>query len=235
MTNYSDNTAHFSVHQRAERLIDDERDASRGEGALTRDDAQWLDEHLAVCEACRAFREERAELFEVMRAAAPLRAPAGFAERVIAAAKSSSEEAPVVELAPRPFTGRLALGSLALAAAAAGLFFFASGAPTSGPAGTTNPVQVSGHAIERAEAPHFLVRAPGVGAAQVRAQIAVIVDRHDGQLTGQGDDVLVRIPRAELIGVMKDLASRGRFKVQKAAGGELDADVESIIIRFELD
>ncbi|MEQ8274973.1 MAG: zf-HC2 domain-containing protein [Deltaproteobacteria bacterium] len=219
----------FSPHARAERLIDDHLDAARGEASLPPSDQAWLEQHLEGCVSCRAVRDERHALLEAMRAAPTERAPTGFAGRVLMAAKARADVEPEVVVPER----RFGLGGVAALAMVAGLFVFAAIIPTGKDGG--GGVQVSGHATELQDRPHFVVRAPGVGAAKVRAQITSIVTAHEGTLEAAGDDVLVRIPRAELIGAMQDLAQRGRFKVSKADAGEIGPGVETIVIRFELD
>ncbi len=220
-------------HRRALRLVDDEIDAERDEGDVARSDLAWLTKHLDGCEDCRAEAARRRALVAAMRSAPAEQAPTGFAGRVLMAAKARADLPEFdtrEELSP---DRRFAFGGLAAVGMAAALFVFAAVVP--GGSETPSGVQVSGHATEIAERPHFVVRAPGVGAAKVRTQIGKIVASHEGTLEAQGDDVLVRIPRAELIATMQDLAQRGRFKISKADAGEIGPDVETIVIRFELD
>lgn len=221
-------------HRRALRLIDDELDAERGEEAPARSELAWLSKHLDGCESCRTEAAHRRALMEAMLSAPAERAPTGFAGRVLMAAKARADLPDVAEeveeLAP---SRRFAFGGLIAVAMAAGVFVFAGIVP--GGSDSPSGVQVSGHGTEVQERPHFVVRAPGVGAAKVRTQITTIVDAHDGTLSAEGDDVLVRIPRAQLIATMHDLAQRGRFKISKADAGEIGPEVETIVIRFELD
>lgn len=226
----------FSPHGRAERLIDAQLDAARGEGVLSDADETWLERHIAECVDCRAVREERRALLGVMADHADVEAPEGFAGRVLMAAKARGREAPVAEEIHEPVLGRrYALGGLAAVAAGLGLFAFAASHQPEPALSTKGQVHVMGRAAEIDVAPHFTVRAPGIGAAQLRAQIAEIATQHGGELVTAEGAVLVHLPRAELVGVVQDLARRGRYKVSRADGEDVGPDVETIVVRFELD
>jgi hypothetical protein len=224
----------FSPHGRAERLIDAQLDAARGEGSLSERDERWLERHIESCVDCRATREERRALLDVL-ANDRVEAPQGFAGRVLMAAKARGRE-PVEELPvnDEPVLGRrYALGGLVAVAMGLGLFVFA--AQNQSPVRGNGSLHVSGTGTEMVEKPHFSVRATGVRAAQARAQIAEIAQAHGGRLESSGNAVIVHIPRSALLAVVQDLAKRGRYKVSRADAGSIEPDVETIIMRFEVD
>src|SRR5262249_23132620 len=95
-------------------------------------------------------------------------------------------------------------------------------------------VAVSGSAaLATSERPHFIVRAPGIGAAQIRAQVSEAVAAHHGALADQRGALVVRIPRAELLPLIQSL--HATYKLTKTSAEELDPAIETIVIRFELE
>lgn len=92
-----------------------------------------------------------------------------------------------------------------------------------------------GVALEVPAAPHFIVRAPGLGAARARSHVTAIVQAHGGVMVEAREGLLARIPRKALLGVTQDLARAGGFKMLQADGAELAPSLETVVIRFELD
>jgi hypothetical protein len=90
-----------------------------------------------------------------------------------------------------------------------------------------------GLAVE--DAPHFIVRAPGVGVAKARREITQVVTAHKGTYNETRTAIVAHIPRSGLVAVTQDLASRAAFRMSKADAGELSPDLETIVIRFELE
>jgi hypothetical protein len=105
-----------------------------------------------------------------------------------------------------------------------------------GPKGAAKKVEHSGAGIIAApeDRPHFVVRAPGIGAAKARSQIDAVVAAHHGTIASSEGSVLVaRVPRSELINVTQDLAKAGRYKMTNDA--EIDPAAREIVFRFELE
>ena len=233
----------FLPHRRAAALIDLRIDALRGDDALSPADDAFLDAHLAACAECRAALASKQALVAQLRGLGPVQAPQGFAGRVLMAARARGREVPAVE-AEKGWLGgfvpsaQLATGAL-LTVIVLGSVGLVVGFGSKGSAGgghVAGAVETGGTGLAGAlEAPHFLVRAPGLGAAKVRSQVTTIVRAHGGTFDDAGAALIARIPRSALIAVTQDLASRGRYKMSKAGEGELPAELDSILIRFELE
>lgn len=225
----------FAPHARAERLVDARLDAHRASPALEASDEAWLDAHLEACDDCRAMAEARAEAVAALRQAPKLRASEGFAARVAAAARAEAEAGrreahaapPRLEPVRRPFTQWAFAGA---AVAATVTFAVLVGPNSRAPEGT---VEVSGAAAVAAEAPDFDVRAPSLGAAELRAVVSKIATAHAGQVEPSGSALTVRIPRAELVGMLRDLSRAGEVSVTPRS--ELDPEKDSVVLRVSLD
>ncbi len=218
-------------HGRAARLIDERLDEERGEGRLDGSDAEWLEQHLRGCEACRALEATRRRVLAAASALPRVSAPEGFAARVLASKARAVEPAPIAE---RGSFGRVALGG---AIAAAAILAFAAIGTVSSSSDTPGGVGVSGTgALEQVDlTPHFVVRAPGLGPARARAQAVAIIEAHGGQHQVQHGAIYGRVPRSELVKVMRDLAKHSRYKVSRADAGELDPSLTEVVIKFELE
>lgn len=221
----------YSSHRRAEALIEKRHDAEQGIDTFSDSDASWLETHLADCDACRellAVRPKLDEGFALLRGA---EAPAGFADRVLRAARETpEEEVPEVVDEGRSLRG-WATPILALAAAAA--LVFAVMKPNLQP---DSNVEVSGPAVISAtNKVDFVVRSPGLGAAKARALIERAVLRHGGSVDVRDNVALARVPRAGLVSLMQDLANQGRFKMTRTDAGELGADRDVVFMQFELE
>ncbi|MCK6551843.1 hypothetical protein L6R52_38770 [Myxococcota bacterium] len=226
-------------HARAAALMDTRLDAARGEGALGADDAAFLDRHLERCAECQAAWAARERVVRAM-ASLEAKAPEGFAGRVLLAAKARGRAAPTVDetpawsLVPR---GQLVMGA-ALVALVAGTLgtVVALGPKPKAREGVVQEALTGGAGLERAaDAADFVVRAPGLGAAKVRAQVTSIVAARGGTYEETSRAIIAVIPRASLVALTQDLASRGPFKMSKASDGELAADRTTLVLRFELD
>jgi hypothetical protein len=217
-------------HRRATRLIDDRLDAERGEEPLSKEDAAWLDGHLASCTECKGLERQRRMLLGHLSSLAGAEAPRGFAGRVLMAAKARPFE-PDVEAddRPRPVVW------LGVAAAALATFAVVVIANVGSP-GPAPGVQIAGPSgIAASGEPHFTVRAPGIGAAKARAQAVEIIESHGGTYVVAPNAIRARVPRARLVAVMKDLARKSRYKVSQAVPGELEPSLDEVDIVFELE
>jgi hypothetical protein len=172
-------------------------------------------------------------VLKAVRSLGTEKAPVGFAGRVMLAAKTRKVEA-VEE--PRgsmnPFS-QWAIGAamVVVVLVAAGVLF--KTVPGDANAHKAKTV-IAGNGLDVEDAPHFIVRAPSIGAAKARSEIIKVVEARGGTFSDSGDAIMVRIPRSELVAVTKALASRGSFRMNKADAGELPPDLETIVLRFEL-
>jgi hypothetical protein len=214
-------------HRRAERLIDERLDRERDGERLEAHDIEWLEEHLRSCAECRAFESTRRKLMDATLSLKAVSAPEGFAARVLAA-KNREEEAPPSTWSRFAVAGAIAAALIAVVAI--------SNSPTSsieapggvGVSGTGSLEQVDLH-------PHFVVRAPGLGAAKARAQAVAIVEAHGGSFSVADGAVYARIPREQLVTVMRDLSKQSQYKVSRSDAGELDSTLTEVVIKFELE
>jgi hypothetical protein len=226
-------------HRRASELIDEQLDAERGEPALAREDSEWLESHLARCEKCAEQLAERRMLMKKVRSIGTAKAPAGFAGRVMLRAKTRRVEEPEARegfFRPLMPLSQLALGVAMVAVLAVSLGVMMAVGPGESTKKTNGMETTSvGQAMAISDAPHFIVRAPGLGAAKARRDITQVVEAHRGTFSEAGSTIIARIPRGDLVGVTQDLANRASFRMTKADAGELPADLATIVIRFELD
>ncbi|MCB9648318.1 MAG: zf-HC2 domain-containing protein [Deltaproteobacteria bacterium] len=221
----------FSAHARAERLMDARLDADRGEGPLSPEDEAWLESHLASCPRCRGAFEDRSRLVQGLLREPPLMAPEGFADRVLARAQQEVTQRPAVALheEPRHWGQWLMAG----AAVAATVLFVALAGPGRGPTGAVEVGGAGGGAPVVREAADFEVRAPSVGAAEVRARVVRIADAHSGTVTAHDRVLVVRIPRAELVGVLQDLSRGGELAVTRKS--TLAPEQETVVLEVALE
>ena len=228
MTAFDALTPLFSAHARAERLLDARIDAQRDEAPLSAEDEAWLRGHLSECLRCREAAEDRALVVRGLLSQPSLQAPAGFAERVLSAAREDGARRPA---APEP---RRAWGQWALAGAAvaATVLFVALAGPGAAPTGA---VEVGGAGVEPAvrAAPDFEVRSPSVGPAEVRARVVRIAEAHRGAVTALDRVLVVRIPRSELVGVLQDLSRGGELAVTRR--GALAPEQETVVLEVALE
>lgn len=220
----------FAPHRRAEELVDARIDARRDGPPLDPEALAWLEAHLEACPPCAEMAEARRAAVEAMRASPRLVAPEGFAARVLAAAREEGRAAAEpVRLEPaRRGVPQWALGVAAVAATVA--FVVLLEPRDVAPEGT---VEVSGAAAAAAIAADFEVRAPSLGAAELRAVVSRIAQAHAGQVSGSGDTITVRIPRGELVGVLQDLAQATEVSVTPQ--GQLAPERETVVLRVNLD
>jgi hypothetical protein len=209
---------------------------ARGEGTISAADSAWLDAHTKSCARCGKMSVSRERLALAMRDLRGEKAPEGFAGRVLLAARARGRAAEV-ESEDRPMLPfmQIAIGGVLALLVVVGLatMIAISGPGSSGATG--GKIGVSGSSavgLEANDHPQFLVRAPGLGAAQARSQIAPIIEAHHGTHHDAGGALVARIPRAELIGITQDLAHAGRYKMSRIDERELGQD---IVIRFELE
>lgn len=220
----------FAPHLHAERLIDARLDARRGGPPLDAEQAAWLEAHLEGCVRCQQVAEARAEVVQALTQTPPLRAPEGFAARVLEAARAESRAPAPVRYEPerRPWLQWGFAGAAVAATVAFAVMVRPPGAPSEGPG-----VEVSGAAAVAAEAPDFDVRAPGLGAAEIRAVVSRIASAHSGTVEGSKRVLTVRIPRAELVGMLRDLSRAGEVSVTPR--DKLDPERETVVLRVNLD
>jgi anti-sigma factor RsiW len=229
MTAFDALTSLFSPHARAERLMDARLDAQRGGPLLSAPDEAWLDAHLGECPECQQALAERAAVVAGLGAEPPLLAPDGFAARVLAAAQAEGRRAPAPVLEERRPWAQWALAGAAVAAT---VLFVALAGPSAGPAGTVE-VGGAGPAPVSHEVADFEVRAPSVGPAEVRARVVRIADAHHGVVTALDRVLVVRIPRAELVGVLQDLSRGGELAVTRK--GTLAPEQEVVVLEVALE
>lgn len=240
----------FAPRRRAERLIQARIDARRGEGHVDPVDEAWLEAQLSKDESLRAYQRTQEalqaliapEVCEASRSSgARIRAPEGFAARVLLASASRPKKSlPTFdgpEMGAVRDEGRTswwlgAVGVAAMTALSAVVIVGQPGRPTSLPG---PGLEVSGSSNLQPVEPDFVIRAPGVGAAQARVQVVAIIERHGGLPTDDQGALWVRLPRAELVPAMQALAKTGTFKVTPVRDGPLPPDVTSVVLRFVLD
>jgi hypothetical protein len=246
----------FLPHVHAERLMDAKRDSE----SLSAADAAWLDAHTRRCPRCTDMAQARERLAGAMKAMRGTKAPEGFAGRVLFAAKTRKVADPGAGLGderPMMSFAQLAIGgvlALLVVGGLAGMIAISSTSNLKDPpasfrllpfdsagGGRVSPaakIGTSGGAAVKLgdeERPHFLVRAPGIGAAKTRSQVTQILAAHGGTFRDAGGVLVARIPRPELIGVTQDIAKSGRYKMSKVDDGDLPASLDTIVIRFELE
>jgi hypothetical protein len=223
----------FSPHAHAEALFDAELDGDE----IAQSETLWLEKHLAGCERCVERRSGRQRMIRALQEMKGTKAPEGFAGRVLLAAKTRRPPEQVEPERRMMPLAQLATGAVLALALIVGLIGVVS-LGTTPPAKKAQSIEASGGgsaAMDLDEAPQFVVRAPGVGAAKARSQFTQIVSAHRGTFRDQGGALIARIPRAELIQVTQDLANSGRYKMSQPAGVELSPSMETIVIRFELE
>lgn len=213
-------------HWRAERLLDAQLDAERGLDAPPDYAQAWLHEHLEGCARCRQVAEGRSDLMHMLREAPSLRAPEGFAARTLAAARAEGRaRAPEPR---RPLFAQWLMAGLAVAVLAT---FAVVVGPS--PKEAAGPVEVSGTSASLVAEPDFMVRAPSMGAAEIRATVSRIAAAHGAQLTAADGVLWVRIPREALVAVLQDLSRAGEVKVTPK--GTLDPERVDVLLRVNLD
>lgn len=239
----------FAPHLRAQALIDAAFDASRGEGDVPEADRVWLVTHLSSCASCRAKDADRRVLFEALRSM-KAEAPMGFAGRVLLAARARgrAEEGAAREVVTDHrfvlgFLGSFvpasqrAIGALLVVSALGTLTVVValrSRTDHEVKPGASEAL-TGGARLTAVDSPHFVVRAPGIGAAKARSQFAAIVRAHGGAFSDAGDAIIARIPRNQLLPMTQDLAGRGRYKMSKSDPGELPSTIDPIVVRFEIE
>lgn len=220
----------FAPHRRAAELIDQKLD-----GAIAVQDAAWLEQHVARCAKCSVVLEDRVRLKKELRSLGGAKAPDGFAGRVMLAAKTrkhvASDEA---DEGRAPWFSQLAVGASFVVLLAVGLTVLFAVGP-SHEVRTKGETAIAGKGLLLAVAPHFIVRAPTLGAAQARREIVKVIEAHGGTHADTGSAILASIPRSALVAVTQDLANRTAFRMTKAEAGELPVDLQMIVIRFELE
>ncbi len=214
-------------HRRAETLMDARIDAGRNAPELAEAEQAWLQAHIETCPPCAARAQAHQDVVQSLQAEARLQAPDGFAARVLIAARAQ-EQSVMVQEAPRFVWGQWAVGGAALAVAVGFAVFVGPQQELA-----NGPVEVSGTSAARAAEPDFLVRAPSMGAAEVRTKVSKIAEAHGGEVTVSEESLMVRIPRAALVGVLKDLSRAGEVKVTPV--GTLGPERASILLRVNLD
>lgn len=79
------------------------------DGALSPQEEQELEEHLASCPACRKEQEELAQMSQALRGLGEVQVPADFTQRVMEQVRAESQEKPkVISLLRRPQVRALA-------------------------------------------------------------------------------------------------------------------------------
>ena len=232
----------------AERIIHARLDAERGEGEVSAGDEAWLERRLASDRELRIYAEEQTALQATLRRSST-RAPTGFAERVRLAAQSRPKDS-LPDLEPSRAGNRLDASqgdraasvrpwavAAATAAAAAVIVTVVVRPPEPAATGVlpAAKLEISGPASQAPDAPDFLIRSPGVGAARAQAQIVQILKRHGGDPTHKQDALLVRLPRAELVPALQELGRTGTFKVTPLRQAPLPPSVQTVTLRFDLD
>lgn len=215
-------------HRRAETLMDARLDAGRQAPELEASQAAWLQAHLEGCPRCKQRSQDHQDVVESLRGEAALRAPDGFAARVLIAARAQEGSRASAPTGPRFVWGQWAAGGAAVAAALAFAVFV--GPHEKLPNG---PVEVSGTSAGRTAEPDFLVRAPSMGAAEIRTRFSEIAQAHEGEVTVSEKNLMVRIPRSALVAVLKELSRAGEVKVTPI--GSLGPERVSILLRVNLD
>ncbi len=219
-------------HERAQRLMDLQADAGRGEGSLSESDHVFLNDHLATCADCLAISEARSEVQSILSSESRILAPESFAERVVAAAARGDRPREEVEVDE----GSRFRTVLMAAAAVAACVVISTQIKTPAPETHTDRVAAAGAvASVDAVAPDFKVRATDLGPAEVRKAIDELAGQHDGRVTADGAVLRLEVPRAELVDVVTSLAQRGRFKVGRTSAGDIDAARSEVVFLIELE
>lgn len=92
------------------------------DGALSPQEEQELEEHLASCPACRKEREELAQMSQALRGLGEVQVPADFTQRVMEQVRAESQEKPkVISLQRRRWT-RTLMGLAACALLCIGIY-----------------------------------------------------------------------------------------------------------------
>lgn len=223
-------------HTRAARAMDARIDAIRdgGDGA----DA-WLDGHLASCPRCAEAWRVRSAMVATLRALEPESPGEGFAKRVLAEARArktlgvARNEVSTAKAQPVSWFPRLIAGAAVAAACAVGVVLVRA---QTQPAAPGVVALGGGTAIEAIGAPHFVVRAPGVGAAQVRSVVTEMVKQKGGRYTDAGGAIVAELPYRSLVAFTKDLARVGPYKMSKTPDADnLTAASPTVTLRFELE
>ena len=108
--------------------------------ALGADERERLDVHLAGCADCRREQERFERTVRLLRGAEPIRAPAGFVDRVLAAVRPEPWWRRLARRLVTPWPVKLPLEAAAVALVALTAVYLYRGTPTSS-AGSTSVVQ----------------------------------------------------------------------------------------------
>lgn len=212
-------------HRTAERVMDDLIDAKRDGAELDAADAAWLNRHLDGCSKCKAAFEHRERAIRLAAAWSVPELSAGFAGRVRAAAVAS-----VAEGETKTAGGGAPLGWLLGAATVAGLgLMLSQGVSTLTGPGTEVAIGGTGHLAEAA--PHFVVRARGLGPVETRSRAVGVVSSHRGSTEVDSTHVRAVIPRSELVALMAELERWGGVEVEL----EREPDTDDVVLHFQLD
>lgn len=215
-----------SPHALAERLLDEDE-------ALSEEARAWLAAHLETCPRCRAVQAQRVQLAALLGDGLPeLRAPEGFAARVRIAAARGDTPAAEVKRSPmlEPSIGvRWATGAVA----AAGLALAVVGGWGLIPGAQPDGVQVggTGHLQEAKE--HFVVRAPGQGAARVRAGVTQVLTDIGASVSPVERGLRCTLPRETLVEALTLLEGLGGLEVDLRR--EPTAEEVEVTLLFVLD
>ncbi len=224
--------AWLSPHGLAERLIQERLDGDARPDEETRDREVWLDNHLESCARCRRSWTSKSALKSALSALPSVAASDGFVSDVLEAVAQNEPALPRTSTFMTPQWGwGLGLSSAVMAAVA---LVVTLNARVDGTRSTGKEIAVSaaGGPLRVAERVHFRVRVVGLTAAEARSRVTSLI-LPAGEIFKDTDEALyVRFGRAELVPMMRKLATQGRYKVSKVA--DLTKDATAVVIRFDL-
>ncbi|HJL42976.1 MAG TPA: hypothetical protein RMG48_16850 [Myxococcales bacterium LLY-WYZ-16_1] len=177
----------------------------------------------------------------------PLRAPEGFADRVMARVSREEDRPPAPQRAAAPRRRTGGAGWLprtnglwwGWAAAAAGILAVAFWLPSRLQDDGSTLATAGTAARWQPEQAHLVVRPsdPELGAADGARVFEEVVGQHSGQIERRDGLVLGLVPHEELVPFIRSLAERGRFEVSRGPVRVQSPDAwpGALRIRFEGD
>ncbi len=213
----------FRRRRNEDRLADlSERDV------LTPDDRNWMHAEAARNPGVADELEAARRWVQVVRSAPDVQAPADFTETVLRRARAEAQVRAEDHWheAPRP---RLRWAAAVAFLVVAGVLFALPDRPE------TEDIKRAGPAAYGEAPVDLVVQAPLLGAVEGREAFEAAVSKHHGQVERFERSVVARVPRAELVAVLSDLAKVGPFQVDRLTEPtELD-EKQMVTVRFDLE